>query len=72
MNVLWRRPGLRAELLEFAQFFETDIDCLFGLAPIGRTRDLIISWRALNLSLSLFILIILIIIIKLNLILHAP
>jgi hypothetical protein len=30
--MLWRRPGLRAELLEFAQFFETDIDCLFGVS----------------------------------------
>jgi hypothetical protein len=32
LYLLWRRPGLRAEPPEFAQFFETDTDCLFGVS----------------------------------------
>jgi hypothetical protein len=71
--MLWRRPGLRAESLEFAQFFETDIDCLFGVS--GRRSHAgfdYISARPKSLSLSLFILVVLVVIAESNLILHAP
>jgi hypothetical protein len=71
--MLWRCPGLRAESPEFAQFFETDIDCLFGVSARRRHAGFdYISARPKSLSLSLFILVILIIIAESNLILHAP
>jgi hypothetical protein len=70
---LWRRPGLRAESLEFAQFFETDTDCLFRVSARRPHAGFnYISTRPQSLSLSLFILVVLIIITESNLILHAP
>jgi hypothetical protein len=56
--MLWRRSS-RLTLIAY-----------LGLAPAGRTRDLIMSRRAP--TLSLFILVVLVIIAESNPILHAP
>jgi hypothetical protein len=69
MVVLWRGPGLRAESPEFAQFFETDTDCLFGVSARrpGAGFDYISTRpQPLSLSLSLFILVVLVIIAESN------